>query len=138
MSCGKGKHQAITEAARVFNGESYREKYQVCQLCPLNSYSESVGLSSCRSCPQHHRTSLIGSTSFNDCISKTNSPKMLSRCHKECHGCASEKCYRLSESVRDQVSGSVREHQGVFVAYISVYIRQSKQSQNLLFSQLRL
>ena len=70
VSCFAGRYPAMTEGVRVFNGRSYKERYPTCQECPVGTFSDEIGMSSCRQCPIHHQTRFQGSSSKVDCFSK--------------------------------------------------------------------
>ena len=60
----------MTEGVRVFNGRGYRERYSTCQACPIGTFSDEIGASSCHQCPIFHRTRFQGSSSGKDCFSE--------------------------------------------------------------------
>ena len=49
------------------NGAGFSETVPVCEVCPLDSYVDTVGSPVCSQCPKYHTTSFSGATSFQDC-----------------------------------------------------------------------
>ena len=49
------------------NGVGFSETVPVCEVCPLNSYADTVGSPVCSQCPKYHTTSFTGATSLQDC-----------------------------------------------------------------------
>ena len=72
VSCAPGQYQATTEAVRVFDGESYKERYPVCRACPVGMFADQVGSSRCSSCPEYHQTRATGSTSAQNCYGESD------------------------------------------------------------------
>ena len=67
VSCEKGHFSSETDRSRVVNGVGFSETVPVCEVCPLNSYADTVGSPVCSQCPKYHTTSFTGATSLQDC-----------------------------------------------------------------------
>ena len=70
MSCEKGRFSTETEVSRIVNGVGYSQNVPVCQVCPLDTYTDQMGSSVCLSCPKYHTTTFTGATSIEDCLRK--------------------------------------------------------------------
>ena len=67
VSCEKGYFSSETDRSRVVNGVGFSETVPVFEVCPLNSYADTVGSPVCSHCPRYHTTSFTGATSLQDC-----------------------------------------------------------------------
>ena len=68
MSCERGHFSSETERSRIVNGVGFSENVPVCERCPLDTYADVVGSSSCSQCPKYHTTTLTGASSLNECL----------------------------------------------------------------------
>ena len=68
VSCERGQFSSETDRSRVMNGVGFSETVPVCEVCPLDSYSDSLGSPVCSQCPKYHTTSFTGATSVDDCL----------------------------------------------------------------------
>ena len=71
VSCERGRVSVETELSRIVNGVGYSENVPVCQACPLDTYSDTLGSPACLSCPKYHTTDSTGATSIHDCLRKS-------------------------------------------------------------------
>ena len=70
MSCEAGKVPSVAGNSRIVNGKSFFSRIPVCQSCPIGTYAEDIGSTTCQPCPKYHTTLTIGTPSLNDCIRK--------------------------------------------------------------------
>ncbi|CAI8020963.1 hypothetical protein GBAR_LOCUS12482, partial [Geodia barretti] len=68
LSCERGHFSSETERSRIVNGVSFSESVPVCERCPLDTYADALGSTTCSQCPKYHTTSLPGASSVNDCL----------------------------------------------------------------------
>ena len=77
VSCEAGKFSAQTDRSRIVNGKGFSERIPVCQPCPLGTYAQEIGSSTCQSCPKYHSTLTTGASSTSDCIRKFEDSKLF-------------------------------------------------------------
>ena len=68
MSCERGHFSSETERSRIVNGVSFSESVPVCERCPLDTYADTLGSTTCSQCLKYHTTSLPGASSVDDCL----------------------------------------------------------------------
>ena len=70
VSCERGAFSTETERSRIVNGMGFSENIPVCELCPLETYADEIGSTTCLPCPKYHSTVSTGASSVYECLRK--------------------------------------------------------------------
>ena len=70
VSCERGAFSIETERSRIVNGLGFTEDIPVCELCPLETYADEIGSTTCLPCPKYHSTVSTGASSVYECLRK--------------------------------------------------------------------
>ena len=70
VSCERGAFSTETERSRIVNGLGFSENIPVCELCPLETYTDEIGSTTCLPCPKYHSTVSTGASSVSECLRK--------------------------------------------------------------------